>query len=329
MKSFPISFPYGNIKGMGKKHHISKFLVDIYGKLKKVREPIGGFYMFIRPIAIVTDLDLVKAILVKDFNTFPNRGLYFNEADDPLSAHLFNIEDEKWKTLRNKLTPTFTSGKLKMMFQTVLDVADKLIETLEKESSKSGQLEVKDLMSRFTTDVIGSVAFGIECNSLNDKTAKFYEMGTRSFSRPSNLFKRFIRSSFKDLARKLHMKITSEEVSKFYIGVTVNTVEYREKNPQVKRHDFMNLLIQMKNTKGSESITVNQIAAQSFIFFLAGFETSSSTMTYCLYELSLNVDLQEKVRQHVKEIIEKHGSFNYEAVNDMHYLEQCVNGISI
>lgn len=329
VKSFSISFPYGNIKGVGKKHHISQFLVDIYGKLKNIGEPIGGFYMFIRPIAIVTDLDLVKFILIKDFNTFPNRGLYFNEADDPLSAHLFNIEDGPWKTLRNKLTPTFTSGKLKMMFQTVLDVADKLIETLDKESSASGQLEVKDLMSRFTTDVIGSVAFGIECNSLNDKTAKFYEMGTRSFSRPSNLFKRFVRSSFKDLARKLHMKITSEEISKFYIGVTVDTVKYREKNPQVKRHDFMNLMIQMKNTNGPDSITVNQIAAQSFIFFLAGFETSSSTMTYCLYELSLNDELQEKVRQHVKDVIEKHGSLNYEAVNDMHYLEQCVNGITI
>ncbi|CAO1422642.1 unnamed protein product [Diamesa serratosioi] len=324
--SMPVKLLSGNIKGLSKEFHISEFLVKMYGHFKKTGAQIGGLYLSIRPVALIIDLDLVKTILVKDFNVFPNRGFYYNETDDPLSAHLFNIEDERWKVLRNKLTPTFTSGKLKMMFQTVLDVADKLIETLEKESSATGQLEVKDLMSRFTTDVIGSVAFGIECNSLNDKTAKFYEMGTKSFSSLPSLFERFIKSSHKNLALRLHMKTIPEEVADFYMSVTKSTVEYREKNPHVKRQDFMNLLIQMKNSNDSDSLTIEQIAAQSFIFFFAGFETSSTTLTYCLYELSINEEIQERARQHVRDIMEKNGGIlNYESLNEMNYLEQCVN----
>ena len=324
--SMPVNLLNGNIKGLGKEFHISELLVEKYEHFKKKGAKIGGMYLSIRPVAIIIDLDLVKLILVKDFNTFSNRGFYYNEVDDPLSAHLFNIEDDRWKVLRNKLTTTFTSGKLKMMFQTVLDVADRLIDTLEKESSESGKMEVKDLMSRFTTDVIGSVAFGIECNSLNDKNAKFYEIGTKTLSSPPSLFERFIKSSHKNLARRLHMKSVPEEVADFYMSVTKSTVEYREKNPQVNRQDFMNLLIQMKNSNDADSLTIEQIAAQSFIFFFAGFETSSTTLTYCLYELSINEELQEKARKHVKDAMEKHGgNLNYDSLNEMNYLEQCVH----
>lgn len=91
---FPITFPQGNIKGLGKDFHISEFLVDYYQKTKKIGADFCGFYMFTRPMFFIVDLDLIKTILVKDFNTFPNRGIYHNEADDPISAHLFNLEND-------------------------------------------------------------------------------------------------------------------------------------------------------------------------------------------------------------------------------------------
>ena len=62
------------------------------------------------------------------------------------------------------------------------------------------------------------------------------------------------------------------------------------------------------------------------IFFL-GYETSSTLMTFCIHELAQNPKIQDKVRQHIFEVLEKHdGKISYEAVSEMHYLEQCVNG---
>lgn len=319
---FPISIPHGNAKGLGTDFHLSEFLVEYYQKTKKIGAAFSGIYLFTRPTLMIVDLDLIKTILVKDFNIFPNRGIFHNEKDDPISAHMFNLEDDPWRHLRQKLSPTFTSGKLKMMFGTIAEVADKLLVVIDKQIAATGQLEVKDTLARFTTDVIGSVAFGIDCNSLEDKNSKFYEMGTRIFSTPSSFFKRVLRSSFKDLSRKLHIKAMPEDISDFYMGITKETVAYREQNPQVNRQDFMNLLVQLKK---NNEVTIEQIAAQSFIFFLAGYETSSSTMTNCMFELSINEDVQEKARQDVKDAIEKHDGLNYESVADMHYLEQCVD----
>jgi len=107
------------------------------------------------------------------------------------------------------------------------------------------------------------------------------------------------------------------------MDIVGKTVKYREENPNYQRNDFLQMLLKLK---GPDKLTFNQIAAQSVIFFQAGFETSSTTLTFCMYELSINVDTQKKARESAKEVLKKHGNnFTYEAVNDMDYIEQCVN----
>jgi len=73
-------------------------------------------------------------------------------------------------------------------------------------------------------------------------------------------------------------------------------------------------------------LTLLEAAAQAYVFFLAGFETSSTTATYCLYELAQHQDLQNKVRTEIDEILNKHGELTYNAVNEMTYLHKVVNG---
>lgn len=103
-------FPFGNIKGFGKICHQSEFVKKIYDKHKSSGAKFCGIYFFAGPGVILMDLDLIKSVLVKDFANFNERGFYYNEEDDPISAHLFAVDGEKWKKLRAKLTPTFTSG---------------------------------------------------------------------------------------------------------------------------------------------------------------------------------------------------------------------------
>lgn len=50
-------------------------------------------------------------------------------------------------------------------------------------------------------------------------------------------------------------------------------------------------------------------------------------MTFCLHELSLNHEIQDKARENVLEVLSRHdGKMTYEALNEMTYLEQCING---
>lgn len=46
------------------------------------------------------------------------------------SGHLFSMNGQKWRNVRAKLTPTFTSGKMKAMFPQFVEVAKKFEDVL-------------------------------------------------------------------------------------------------------------------------------------------------------------------------------------------------------
>lgn len=63
------------------------------------------------------------------------------------------------------------------------------------------------------------------------------------------------------------------------------------------------------------------------MFFIAGFETSSTTMTFSLYELASNQNIQNKLRNEIETVIQRYdGKLTYEAIMDMPYLDQVING---
>lgn len=66
-----------------------------------------------------------------------------------------------------KLSPIFTSGKMKMMFEIVDSIGDKFVDVLNMKLKASSVLEMRELAGRLTADVIGNVAFGLDCNCKN------------------------------------------------------------------------------------------------------------------------------------------------------------------
>lgn len=270
-------FLAGNIQGMGTKVSFPTKMNEFYKEFKG-KTPAVGIFMSVAPTLLIIDPELAKTILIRDFAKFHDHGMYFNERDDPLSAHLFNIEGAKWKLFRSKLSPTFTSGKLKMMFSSIEQIGDHFIEALEKHAKLKIAFDVKDLSVRFTTDVVGSTAFGIETNTLSNQEHEFLEVGNklmRSFN-ATNLGMLF-KQTFKDISRKLRLPLHPPDAAEFFMNLIKQTVEYRE-TTSVYRNDFIQLLIQLKN-KGhlddetgqeTEKMTFNEIAAQAFVFFFAG-----------------------------------------------------------
>lgn len=74
-------------------------------------------------------------------------------------------------------------------------------------------------------------------------------------------------------------------------------------------------------------LTDGLIAAQAYIFFAAGFETSSTTIANTLYELALNPDIQEKLREEIKEFeANNNGEWKYETIQEMKYLDKTFKG---
>ncbi|EDV59508.1 probable cytochrome P450 6a14 [Drosophila erecta] len=331
----------GNMKGIVKKYHFRDINQRIYKKFKG-KAPIAGMYMFFRRTAMITDLDFIKQVMIKDFSYFQDRSAFNNPRDDPLTGHLFALEGDEWRAMRHKLSPVFTSGKIKQMSKVIVDVGLRLGDAMDKAVQEAqvedGNVEIKDLCARFTTDVIGSCAFGLECNSLQDPSAEFRQKGREIFTRRrhSTLVQAFIFTNAR-LAKKLRMKILPDDVTEFFMAAVKNTVDYRLRNG-IKRNDFIEQMIELRAEdqeaarKGqgidlSHGLTLEQMAAQAFVFFVAGFETSSSTMSFCLYELALQPEIQRRLREEIESVLAsvEGGELSYDVLAEMSYLDQVLS----
>lgn len=326
----PVEFPFGNLKGVGTNKHLAVLGQELYERFKKKAKAVG-FYMYFSPVLYIVDLDLIKNILIKDFNSFVDRGTYFNAKSDPLTAHLFSVHGDYWRTLRIKMTPTFTSGKMKMMFNAVLEISNNMVRHAEK---NVGEIDIKETLARFTTDVIGDVAFGLDLKCMETPDSKFREVGKKVFNFSAfNFLKIFFLAANWKFTKHIGFRVFPKDISDFFMNTVKQAIDYREAN-NVKRNDFLNLMIQLKN-KGKidddetliGKLTFNEVAAQCFLFFNAGFETSSSAMTFCLYELAQNQEVQDKLREEIKNVLESHnGEITYEAINEMTYLQMTLDG---
>lgn len=64
------------------------------------------------------------------------------------------------------------------------------------------------------------------------------------------------------------------------------------------------------------------VAAQALVFFVAGFETSSSGTSFALHQLAFHPEIQNRAQEEIDQVLKKYnGKLSYDAVKEMTYLE--------
>lgn len=209
---------------------------------------------------------------------------------------------------------------MKLMFNFLKSVGEELVDVLKINANTGDPVEIKDILARFTIDVIGTCAFGIDCNSLKNPNAEFCVQGKKSFDlTKTQLAKLFFSQLFPNFSQFIKLRISDFELTEFFKKVVKETVDYR-KSSGTRRNDYMQLLIDL------DELTFNQIVGLSFSFFSAGYETSSSTMTNCIFELAQHPEIQQKLRDEINETIEKNnGELTYDLTMSMPYLGKVIN----
>uniref|UniRef100_A0A336JYZ5 CSON009146 protein n=1 Tax=Culicoides sonorensis TaxID=179676 RepID=A0A336JYZ5_CULSO len=310
--------PYGNLQTHAKKQRsMGNAVWDLYNSTS---EPFIGIYTYTNPAVLIRDIELVKKVLVTDFDYFHDRNVYNNKEKEPLLTQLFSMKGEEWKNLRRKFNPLFSSGKLKAMFPTIMNEVDKLDEYV-LETVKSGTIfENKDQTYRYVLNLIGSIVFGIDIDVLKDPNHPFEKMHKKILSADKfSDFKNTLQFLCPKLLDILPVSVLTSDVKTFFLDVVQTTIDSRAKQ-NFRRNDFMQLMID-----NHEMFTLNEITANCIIFYLAGADTSPFTVATCLYELALNPVLQRKAQNEIDTFLAKNGgTITYDLIHEMTYLEACV-----
>lgn len=308
-------------------------------------ERVVGFYRSSRPELIIRDPTIAKRILADDFLYFHERGFNFSKNyTEPMFRNLFIADGDLWKLLRQRLTPAFSSGKLKAMFPLIVERAERLKELVQDmakaETAIDKPIDARDLMARYTTDVIGACAFGIDTASLTDKNSSYRKLGVKIFSFDlMRCILVLIKVLMPETARYVHL---FGDVEQDVIDIVTSILKQRKYEPS-DRHDFIDLLIECKKqgvisgesiekigSDGSPervSIEMDEVlmAAQVFVFFAGGFETSSSAASYALHQLAFHPRVLNKVQKEVDKVLAAHDNkLSYEVLTEMTYLKWCL-----
>ncbi|CAG2119371.1 unnamed protein product, partial [Medioppia subpectinata] len=334
--------------------HVLKFKAFVEMEWYKTYGPVFGIYECERPVLSVADPVLIKQILVKEFHKFRNRA-ESAERTAALGINLFMARDGDWKRIRAIASPAFTSGKLKHMYPLINECCRDFLAALDRDvSTGRREVELKQLMIAYTRDVIATCAYSIKidayCGPNNPFVSKEYP-----FSPPNPLITLLSKMVPKWVANNRLVKalVTGDQSDHiFFTRVAKGLMSERKKSGK-KYNDFLQLLVDVERednntgTMGADSVasdaleghhvnegvdelmaekqalsgvvektlTEEEILSQCAVFFVAGSETTATTLSYCIYELALNPDIQDLLVAETKEAFnENTADIDYETL---------------
>ncbi|XP_019700138.1 cytochrome P450 9e2-like [Harpegnathos saltator] len=281
------------------------------------------------PTVFLHDPELIRDVMVKDFDYFPDHRIGSEEIDPLFSKNVFALRGNRWKKMRNTLSPSFTASKMKAMFELISKCSREFVEYLADHPELCSSIDTKEAFRRYTTDVIATSAFGISVNSMKDRDNEFFIKGIEAtqFGNFKSMLKFMLFRAFPRLGKMLGISLFRPAMSQFFKNIVAETIRVR-KEQGIVRPDMIHLLMQAqdKENPSVHEMTLDDIVAQAFIFFFAGFETSSTLMCFIAHELAVHQDIQERLWEEVeKHFVEDNGEITYETLSKMAYMDMVVS----
>ncbi|CAH2099435.1 unnamed protein product [Euphydryas editha] len=324
-----VQAPVVLFKFIWSKRSIAEIYKDIYDDYHK--ESYVGTFLGLKPALIIKNVQDIQVVMQGNFENFHNRGIITNP-NDLLSDNVLFIEDyRRWKLLRHKLSPVFTSMKIKSMFYIMERCARDFVKFVNNKPDVSEN--TFNALYTYTTASIAASIFGIDTHTENTMNSPFLKM-TRETTEPS--LANNAKFSLASLSPTLFNFFNLKQFGKyedFFIGIVKNVLKNR-RNEEQKRNDFVDTCLELQKqgtmrdpATGYEIEASDEIlAAQAFFFFVAGTDTSATVMHFALLELAANQDILKRLHNEIDKVFEEcNEQLTYEDIDKLEYLDMVMS----
>lgn len=250
-----------------------------------------GMWFAIMPCISVTRWQDARAILQVETHRFqvPIFQRVFRQVFG--DKNILALNGKEWKYHRAAMMKAFTPSALDSYREAMVHVSDRIVSSLKKRVNEQGgsfQMEIETVMKMVTLDVFGAAALGsdFECTSTLTPShlALTFEtiMTDINYRIRTNLLKptNFLLSLPTERNRKLLAAVSDLR------SFIAETVRERKLDESTKHKDLLQLLMDAGEVDLSDESTIDAVSDMLSIVLFAGYDTTSITLTYCLYLLS-------------------------------------------
>lgn len=181
-------------------------------------------------------------------------------------------------------------------------------------------------------DVILQCAFGMKADAQNNPDDPAITAAKRSIN--GTALQRAILAAlslipFRDKIAKVFPSLLTRDM-KDLMDIARHIVSMKNQTesstPRKDLLDVMLLAAQDPTLPDSKKMTVDEVLAQSVIFLIAGYETTSTTLGFVCYSLATNADIQEKLQKEIDSVWDDESKMpSYETVNELPYLDMVIS----
>jgi len=282
---------------------------------------------------MIRDPELINAILIKDFSYFTDHGLDIDPATNLMARSMFFDNGQRWKTIRQKLSPGLTSSKIKGTFDQIKKCSEQIVSNI---NDKSGPINVNETIRYFAIDLMGLTTFSWNLDTSSSKASEFrkYVMALMGINDRLRVFKLILICLFPKIARFFGVQIFQNNVFNFFHSMINEAIEYRTNNNVVFKDMLQSImkareeLVLNNETTVKEKFTELDIIANTISIFLVNAESVTVAISLCLYELALNEDIQDNLRKEINSAkIKYNGKFTSEFLAELTYLKSVVDEV--
>merc|ERR1711892_330803 len=244
-----------------------------------------GYYRVTSPGVMTVDTGLIAKLFNTHFHLFNSRNPAMGEIGaGPIFGYTMDLLDDmkSWKRQRSTLTAGFSTKQLNEMIPVFDGVLTSFVDALRKLDQEP--IDCKVVGSKFAVDAFTSASFS---TIVTDQSG-----------------------SIRDFAKApLIDAIFNADAQKFFHQFTQSLIDQRTNNSgnAGRKRDFLNIMLESRITpeeskSATRGLTNNDIIAQTFIFFIAGFETTATTLTAAIWLLIQNPAYIEKIREEANKV---------------------------
>ncbi|KAI6027555.1 cytochrome P450, partial [Pisolithus microcarpus] len=311
------SFLFGNLREMYQQENTGLLFdwEDTYGHTYAYRGFLGGYRL------ITTDLAAITHILAH-----PERFQKPDFVRESLAAmgagseSVLTTESDVHARQRRILAPAFTAAHIRTLHPIFWDKAAELLERWTHLANDQKGLclsvDVLPWLSKATLDAIGLAGFGYQFNALSGKNDELADAYHLIFSTARKLAVRTILETWIPLLRRFrpHSEVMDRarahltrvgveliEERKLTMAVELNKdglyQSLQEYPRQTRPRDLLSILVQSNMASfASQRMTTPEVLCQISTFLIAGYETTASALTWCLYALAHDHAAQHHLR---------------------------------